>query len=68
MTRVFYVPAHKVDSGEENSPAVPAGIRTRNLSNAGLALLPTSYPCDDYEYYDYYYNDDDGYYYYYDDD
>ena len=23
--------AHKVDSGEENSPAAPAGIRTRNL-------------------------------------
>ena len=24
--------AHEVDSGEENSPAAPAGIRTRNLS------------------------------------
>ena len=24
--------AHKVDSGEENSPVTPAGIRTRNLS------------------------------------
>ena len=24
--------AHKVDSGEESSPAAPAGIRTRNLS------------------------------------
>ena len=46
MTRVFYVPlpqhmggtdtkqesAHEVNSGEENSPAAPAGIRTGDLS------------------------------------
>ena len=32
--------AHKVDSGEENSPAAPAGIRARNLSIT--SLLPTS--------------------------
>ena len=58
MTRVFYVPlrkhgggtdtekvsAHKVNSGEENSPAAPAGVRTRNLSIRSPALLPTSYP------------------------
>ena len=58
MTRVFYVPlrkhgggtdtekvsAHKVNSGEENSPAAPAGIRTRNLWITSPALLPTSYP------------------------
>ena len=36
--------AHKVNSGEENSPAAPAGIRTRNLSITSPALLPTSYP------------------------
>ena len=35
---------HKVDSGEGNSPAAPAGIPTRNLSITGPALLPTSYP------------------------
>ena len=35
---------HKVNSGEENSPAAPAGIRTRNLSITSPALLPTSYP------------------------
>ena len=36
--------AHNVDSGEENSPAAPAGIRTRNLSITSPALSPTSYP------------------------
>ena len=36
--------AHKVDSGEENSLAAPAGDRTRNLSIMGPAFLPTSYP------------------------
>ena len=35
--------AHKVDSGEENSLAAPAGIRTRNLFITNPALLPTSY-------------------------
>ena len=58
MAKVYYVPlrqhrggtdtkweqAHKVNSEEENSPATPARIRTRNLSIASLALLPTSYP------------------------
>ena len=34
--------AHKVDSGEENSPAAPAGIQT-HLSIVSLALEPTSY-------------------------
>ena len=43
-TAVTRESAHKVDSGEENSPAAPARIRTRNLSIASLALLPTSYP------------------------
>ena len=37
-------PAHKVTSGEENSPTAPAGIRTRTLSIIRPALLPTSYP------------------------
>ena len=36
--------AHKVNSGEENSPTAPAGIRTCNLSIKSPALLPTSYP------------------------
>ena len=36
--------AHKVNSGEENSPAAPAGTRTRNLWITSPALLPTSYP------------------------
>ena len=58
MTGVFYVPlgntgvertpnkesAHKVDSGEENSPAAPAGIRTRNLSIASPALYLQAIP------------------------
>ncbi len=35
---------HEVNSGEENSPAAPAGIRTRDLSITSLALLPTSNP------------------------
>ena len=35
----------KVDSGEENSPAAPAEIRTRNLSIASPVLEPTSCPC-----------------------
>ena len=30
--------AHKVDPGEENSPATPAGIKTRNLSITSPAL------------------------------
>ena len=30
--------AHKIDHGEENSPAVPAGIRTRDLSIASPSL------------------------------
>ena len=34
--------AQKVNSREENSPAAPAGIRTRNLSITSPALLPTS--------------------------
>ena len=38
------VSALKVNSGEENSPAAPAGIQTRNISIASPALLPTSYP------------------------
>ena len=52
MTGVFYVPlrshgggtdteeesAHKVDSGEENSPDAPTGIRTRYLSITSPAL------------------------------
>ena len=33
-----------MDSGEENSPASPAGIRTRSLSITSPALLPPSYP------------------------
>ena len=36
--------AHKVYSEKENSPAAPAGIRTRNLSITNSALLPTSNP------------------------
>ena len=36
--------ANKVNSGEENSPAASAGIRTRNLLTMSLALSPTSYP------------------------
>ena len=36
--------AHKVDSGEENSPTALAGIRTRNLLITSPALYPTSYP------------------------
>ena len=52
MTEVFYMPlpkhgggtdtelesAYKADSGEVNSPAAPAGIRTRNLSITSPAL------------------------------
>ena len=36
--------ALKVNSGEEISPAAPAGIRTHNLSITSLALSPKSYP------------------------
>ena len=36
--------AHKVNSGEENPPAAPAGIRTRNLSITSPVLSPLSYP------------------------
>ena len=36
--------AHDVHSGEENSPAAPAGIQTHNLSITSQALLQTSYP------------------------
>ena len=32
-----------MNTGEENSPAAPAGIRTRNLSITSPVLLPTSY-------------------------
>ena len=34
--------AHKVNSGEKNSHAAPAGIQTHNLSNTSLVLLPTA--------------------------
>ena len=37
-------PAYKVDSEEENYPAAPAGIRTRNLSIASPAFQPISDP------------------------
>ena len=43
-TAVTRESAHKVDSGEENSPAAPARIRTRNLLITSPELLPTSYP------------------------
>ena len=33
-----------MNTREENSPANPAGIRTRNLLIMRPALLPTSYP------------------------
>ena len=36
--------AHKVNSGEENSPAAPAGNQTNNRLIMSLELLPTSYP------------------------
>ena len=36
--------ADKVNFGEKNSPAAPAGIKTHNLSIASPALLPASYP------------------------
>ena len=36
--------AHKVNSGEENSSAAPAGIWTCNLSVMSPAFLPTSNP------------------------
>ena len=36
--------ARKVNSGEENSPTAPAGIRTRNLSITSPLLIPTRYP------------------------
>ena len=48
MTVIFYV-LQKVDTGEENSPAAPAGTRTRDLSitssmldalTTELSLLP----------------------------
>ena len=46
VTRGWNVePAHKVDSGEENSPTDPARIRTRDLSITSPALLPTSQRC-----------------------
>ena len=35
--------AQKVDTGEENSPAAPTGIRTRDLSVTSPALYPLSY-------------------------
>ena len=38
-----YKSAHKVDSGEEKSPATPAGIQTHNLLIENPVLLPTSY-------------------------
>ena len=36
--------AHKVKSGEENSLATPAGVRTHNLLIMSPVLLPTNYP------------------------
>ena len=36
--------AHKVNSGEDNSAAAPAGIQTCKLSITSPTLLPTSYP------------------------
>ena len=36
--------AHKVDHGEENSPAAPAGIRTRNVSITSRALYQQAIP------------------------
>ena len=36
--------AHKVNSGEENSPAAPAGIRTRNLSTMSPVLYQQLIP------------------------
>ena len=44
MERTKTKSVHKVNSGEENSPTTPAGIRTHNLSIMSPALLPTSYP------------------------
>ena len=58
MTGVFYVllrkhgvgtdieeeSAQKVNSGEENSPAAPAGTRTRNLSITSPALYQQAIP------------------------
>ena len=38
MERTPNKAAHKVKSGEENSPAAPAGIRTRNLSTTSPAV------------------------------
>ena len=35
--------AHKADPGEDNSPAAPAGIGTRNLSITSPSLKPTNY-------------------------
>ena len=40
--------AHKVDSGEENSPTASAGIWTHNLLITSLALQPTNYPGSSY--------------------
>ena len=37
-----YESAHKVDSGDENSPAASAGIRTRNLLIMSQALLSSN--------------------------
>ena len=38
--------AQKVNSGEENSPAAPAGIRTRNLSITSPFFLIFVFPVD----------------------
>ena len=35
---------HKVGHGGENSPAAPAGTRTRDLPITSLALKPLNYP------------------------
>ena len=35
---------HTKLTGEENSPAAPVEVETRNLLIASLVLLPTSYP------------------------
>ena len=58
MTGIFHVPlrehsggtdtdkepAHEVNAGEENSPAAPAEIRTRNLSITSPVLYQQATP------------------------
>ena len=43
-TDTEYESAHKLDYGEENSPAAPAGIRTRNLSITSPTLYEHAIP------------------------